>query len=337
MGYMAEKNKVEKSMRKLKIRVLAIVLALLVFLCAFSLVFPIDTWKYYFCLPTTGTRGKGEMRLHFVDVGQGDAIVIELPDGKNVLVDGGNTEEENTTALMRYLQALGISQIDYLLLTHSDNDHCGGLATVLQHKTVKHVFLPMTSDENAPVAYHDFQKALVKENCTVSYFSREIEDTVQSSDENYPYKFTFVYPSRFDVENGVIPSDANLSSAVFWLDYMGTSALFTGDAPASVETKLKDMVDFGIAPVGVDLQSTEILKVSHHGSADATSLEFLRFLHVQTAVVSCGENNLHGHPSVQVCQALSEANATTYRTDVQGSVIVTAKSDGTYSVKTLGK
>ena len=109
-------------------------------------------------------------------------------------------------------------------------------------------------------------------------------------------------------------------------------------APKEIEQLLMRDDNLGLFDKdGIALKSTEILKVAHHGSANSTSEEFLRHLGVETAVISCGVDNEYDHPSTQVKNALGAVGAATYRTDTQGSVVVTVKADGTYAVQTLGK
>ena len=129
-------------------------------------------------------------------------------------------------------------------------------------------------------------------------------------------------------------AEANDTSCVLWLDYGGVSALFTGDVSSTVEEGLllRDGLDV-FAGLGVQLTETEILKVSHHGSSDATSLEFLRYLNVQTAMISCGENNPYRHPTEHTLTNLETVGASVFRTDKQGHIKVTVQN-GSYKVST---
>ena len=273
--------------------------------------------------------------MHFIDVGQGDATLIELPDGKTMLVDGGNGSNEATLSLMRYLNALEINSIDYLLATHADSDHCGGLAEVLADKEVKNVFLPFVS-ETVTETYGEFYRAVLEEGCEIHYSKRSISLSVSSEMSQTPYILQFLYPYTLDVDNEKAEEDTNVSSAVFWLDYMGMSALFTGDAPISTETLLlKDAKRGYLEPYGVNLSGTEILKVAHHGSEDSTSAEFVEYLGVKTAVISCGVNNLYGHPADSVCQTLTKAGANVYRTDEKGNIVISVSKDGSTELEFL--
>ena len=335
MSYAKEKEKIEKIRKKVIFIVAGVLFLVLLSFCILSAFYPLATWKYHFRLPDIAARADGELRLHFIDVGQGDCIVVELPDGKTMIVDGGNGTEEADKAVMRYLNALDIDRIDYMMVTHADTDHCGGLATVLKYKEIGHAYLPpVLSTANA--AYAKFYKQLNQEGCGVQYTSRAV--TLSVTESKTPYTLQMLYPYAVDVDKLSNVADDNLTSGVFWLDYHGVSALFTGDAPCSTEEMLMRDDKLGVFKKnGVDLTSTEILKVAHHGSANSTSETFLRYLGVKTAVISCGVNNPYDHPTTQVKNALALVGAASYRTDTQGSIVVTIDKNGAYSVQTLGK
>ncbi|MBO7298113.1 MAG: MBL fold metallo-hydrolase [Clostridia bacterium] len=335
MGYAAEKKKVEKKIKRVKRNLLYVFLACILVLIIFMLIIPPNTWAYRIKLPKTGERADGELRIHFVDVGQGDATVIELPDGKIMLIDGGNGSDTANKLLLRYLNALKVERIDYLLATHADKDHCGGLEKVLEHFEVSRVFLPFVNP-TANSAFARFYQTVKEKGCAVEYSARNIT----LSGVEYHLQFLYPYTSELQssIEKGEYQEDTNESSAVVWLDYQGVNALFTGDAPKIVEEKLVRDDKLGLLDsLGIELTSTEILKVAHHGSDDSTGAEFLEYLGVETAVISCGENNAYNHPSPTVNALLAQKGVDTYRTDKQGSIIATVAKNGSYSLKTLGK
>ena len=334
MGYAAEKKEAERKWGRVKlVTLLAVLLAVLVFVLV-SIWIPLKSWKYRVALPKVGKRADGEMRIHFLDVGQGDATVIELPDGKIALIDGGDSSKQTEYALMRYLYALKVKTIDYLILTHAEEDHCGALDVVLQHFEVKHAYLPLAST-TVNNEYAQFYQELLKEkDCQREY----AQNGLRLDGENYT--FAFLYPYGWDLDNAInsgwnFDKYANEYSAVTYLEYNGVGTLFTGDLPAEKEMILANAQASGI--LSVDISDTEILKVGHHGSAYSTSLEFLQTLGTETAVISCGENS-YGHPAKETIERLATAGVKVYRTDEKGSVIVCVgeKSQG-YTVSTLGK
>ena len=327
MGYEAEKKIIERRMKRLKTLALFFVIAVVGALCLFATWCPAETWKYYFSLPKTGTRQAGEMRVHFLDVGQGDCELVELPDGKILLIDGG-ADDESATRIMRYLNALKIDAIDYLLITHADSDHCGGLQKVVKYKKVERAFLPFT-DATENEAYASVYAELIAKGCEWEYSEGSLD---LSADGEFSYTLRFLYPYSLQTEKG---SNNNENSAVVWLDYLGASVLFTGDAPKETEEKLMRNHRLGLLDENVKLTQTELLKVAHHGSADSTSLSFVEYLNVKQAVISCGKDNLYGHPTAEVLSALSAQNVEIYRTDERGDLVWTVSKTGDYAFKAL--
>ena len=341
MGYAKEKRKVEDKKRKIKIVLFAIVVLLIIAFCVFACVCPPSEWKYRVKKPDISKRADGELRIHFVSVGQGDATIVELPDGKIMLIDGGNATEQSEKALLRYLNALKVDYIDYLVVTHADSDHCGGLAEVLAYKEVGMAYLPLIGDETDE-DYATFYSALVKAGCDYATAkppnTGEPHTNLSDTSGKYPYSLVFIYPDNALVD-GIepMPTDDNAISSVLWLDYQGVSVLFTGDSTIETETRLM-MNDWGgvHANYGVDIKSTEILKVAHHGSDTSTSEEFVQYLeNLQTAVISCGGNNPYRHPSISVCERLQSVGAKVYRTDIDGHIMITVTKSGIYSVERI--
>lgn len=324
MGYLAEKRIAEHKWKRAKRIVLLVVAVLLVALCIFSAFVPPNTWKYYLHMPNVGERKRGEMRVHFVDVGQGDSIIVELPDDKILVIDGGSERTSATDSLMRYLNALKIDTIDFLVVTHTDADHCGGLDTVVELKTVERAFLPV-DEYTDNVEYAALYGALRQNGVAIELSSRS------SLIESDLYTLACLYPHSYAEMNG-----SNEDSAVVWLDYKGVSVLFTGDADFNTEEiLLRDAKLGAFEPLKVRLDETEILKVSHHGSNDATSKEFVEYLGVETAVISCGLGNAYNHPSAELLERLKDCEVR--RTDKDGSIVVTALESGEYKVRALGK
>ncbi len=265
------------------------------------------------------------MRIHFIDVGQGDSTLIELPDGKVTLIDGGDEKDVTKKKVLRYLNALDIDVIDNLVITHTDKDHCGSLDEVFRYKKVVNAYLPRTF-EGKDIEYAEAYAMAQEEDCTIIDLSRD----VRLSGDDAPYTFRFLYPHA--VQSQSVEYD---DSAVLWLDYKGVSTLFCSDIDENVEALLRRDDQLGLfAPIGVSLSSTEILKVAHHGSVNGSTAEFLQYLSLETAVISCGKDNAYGHPNGSVLARLQEEGAEIYRTDRQGNIIVTVRANGTYRVET---
>ncbi len=332
MSYRALKQKRDEKERLLKWILLCIFVAFIGILTIIDCILPSEQWKYYFHQPSVSKRKEGELRIHFLDVGQGDSTLIELPDGKIMLIDGGNGSRNINMNILRYLNALDIEVIDYLVVTHADRDHCGGIEEIFACKEVLNAYMPLTFDANQ-VAYAEAYDAAVEEDCALIEPSRSVDLSVEDG-----YILRFLYPYAKEAEGlGSASVDENERSVVIWLDYGGTSALFCGDAPESVEEKLVWEDRLGLLSQRVTLSETEILKVGHHGSDTSSSKSFLEYLGVETAVVSCGKNNGYSHPHQEVLENLAEVGASVYRTDLQGHIMLTVSKEGTYTLQTVEK
>lgn len=338
MGYRAEKEKAERIRKILKRILLGVLLFCIAGLAIFSAVVPPVTWKYHVKLPKIAARGEGDLRIHFLDVGQGDSTLIELPDGKIVLIDGGNSAKSTEKHVLRYLNALKIDTIDYLVVTHADVDHCGGLNEVVKYKGVRNAYLPLTEIEKGS-EYARLHATLMERNCNWVYGSSSAEDII-STNEKYDFHAKFLYPHSDTVDesisSGKLPDGKldNYYSTVLYLEYGGIRALFTGDIPLEIENHLKQGDALGLYEnMNVKLKNLDVLKVAHHGSGTANGWDFLQYTSPNTAVISCGKNNPYGNPSQTVLARLNEVEADVYRTDMHGNVVVTiSQNGGVYAV-----
>ena len=338
MGYAQEKKELDVKKKQIRFFALLGMVFLATVFAVINLYVPISSWKYRMGKPKIVERASGELRLHFLNVGQSDCTLIELPDGKIAVIDSGNGSKDSNRALLKQLYALKVKEIDYLIITHADNDHSGGVKELLKYKKVKQVFMPLATKNN-----FDYDKllALVIEH-EIPYYTAcppdatRPETLISVTDSETPYTFAFLYPTTEMVDNGTKKTEDNDLSSVLWLDYQGTSALFTGDAPDTTESKLILDDSLGLFErYGVELSQTEILKVSHHGADSATSQAFLDYIHAETAVISCGRDNTYGHPKNEVIERLTGAGVDVYRTDRQGTVVISVDKDGNYQTFSL--
>lgn len=239
------------------------------------------------------TGEEKELQVHFIDVGQGDATLI-FQDEHAMLIDGG--DNLYGWQVMDYLNYLGIDHLDYVIATHPDSDHIGGLDTVLEKISCDSVLMP------------DVKKDIVTYESVVDVIeNQQIERILPKPGEEYTLGtavFTILAP------NGSYDS-ANDNSIAIRLVHGGNSFLFTGDAESQSEA---DMLKSG------RLLTSDVYKVAHHGSSGANSELFL------LAVISCGENNDYGHPHSEVLNRLRLMGTKVYRTDEQGTIV--AISDG---------
>ncbi len=247
----------------------------------------------------TGTAQAGTLTVTWLDVGQGDAAVIQC-GGQSILIDGGKPEK--SSYIYAWLQQHGLSYLDVIVATHVDADHIGGLAGALNYASVGTAYCPETTGTTE--TFQSFVKYLAQ---------RGKQITVPTAGETYALggaQVQILGPLH-------CAEDSNDNSIVLKVSFGATSFLFTGDAERAEEQDLLN--------AGVNLQST-VLKVGHHGSDTSTSYPFLRAVAPQYAVISVGAGNSYGHPTEAVLSRLRDAGVTTFRTDMQGEI--TAVSDG---------
>lgn len=240
------------------------------------------------------------LTVRFVDVGQGDGSIIEFPDGKTMVIDAGR-DSTAAAAMNATLSADGRTQIDWLVATHPDADHIGGLPTVISANTVGSVWAPDCNHDTE--TYTAFLKAVSDKGLSIDAAARG--KTVATGDN---YSIDILWPNA-----GANFEDTNDYSAVIKVTYGKTSFLFTGDA--TKDDLLK-----------ADCGDIDVLKVAHHGSDTGTSRALLTALTPKIAVISYGLDNSYGHPMQAVLDALSASGATIYGTGAQGMITVT--SDG---------
>lgn len=247
----------------------------------------------------TGTAQAGTLTVTWLDVGQGDAAVIQC-GGQSMLIDGGKPEK--SSYIYAWLQQHGLSYLDVIVATHVDADHIGGLSGALNYASVGTAYCPVTTGTTE--TFQSFVKYLAQ---------RGKQITVPTAGE------TFALGGAQVQILGPLhrAEDSNDNSIVLKVSFGATSFLFTGDAERAEEQDLLN--------AGVNLQST-VLKVGHHGSDTSTSYPFLRAVAPQYAVISVGAGNSYGHPTEAVLSRLRDAGVTTFRTDMQGEI--TAVSDG---------
>ena len=303
-------------------------------------------------LPALAARGEGELCVHFIDVGQGDATLLCLPDGKFMLIDGGDGSAEASGALVSALRAAGVKRLDYVLLTHADADHSGGLREAVRLFGADTVFMPPAERAAAGTPFGDFYEAAVQAGAEVCL--SQMYEAVYPADagEDF-YYLLFLAPLPPSSENSAYRGeDDNESSAVVWLEYAGRSLLFTGDAGEETEAALADLFSVlgpealaypaetsgGTVWLAPDLASLDFLKAGHHGSAGSTGEALLAAARPEAVFFSAGAGNAYRHPAHSVAARIREhGSAAMYRTDELGTVTLTVRRGGGYEVTWTGK
>jgi len=245
---------------------------------------------------------EGPLTVHFIDVGQADSILIQLPNDQTILIDAGNNADSDL--VVDYLKQQGVSKLDHVIGTHPHEDHIGGLDVAIKSFDVDNVYLPRVSHTSQ--TFKDLLLAIQAKGLKITEAKAGV-----GLDVGQGLSAKFVAPNSSSYE------DLNNYSAVLKLTYGQTSFLFTGDAEAESESEM--------LRAGYDL-SADLLKVGHHGSDSSTTPSFLQAVSPGYAVISVGTDNDYGHPAPETIARLDDAGVKIFRTDEQGTIIAT--SDG---------
>ena len=273
-----------------------------------------------------------DYKVHFIDVGQGDCSLIQFPDGKNMMIDTGESSSKNN--LVRYLDALEVTQIDYLILTHPDSDHIGNAVTVFETCDVISVYLPpiyskydvdngLVDSTNGyetktTASWNNVVKAVYNEKDSnvlkeLKYNEEHSEITGTDDSSNVLYTIDMYPPKLEDIE------DSNGYSPFIFITIGTDKFMFAGDADTGDE---KNFLANNATKVADHFFYCSVLKVGHHGSATSTSTGFLQAVQPEYAVISCGKGNKYGHPTEEALNRLNEIpKITIKRTDLEGSIV----------------
>lgn len=256
--------------------------------------------------------GRGQVQLVFIDVGQGDAVAIRTPRARWLLIDAGPPQRGNGQhPVVKELQAHGVQKLEALVLTHPDLDHFGGALDVIGSFPVAEIVDPARPSPKA--GFIDILEA-----------SRDRGIRWRRAAAGQSWSIDGITLEVLAPADSLIQADteANASSVVLWLKWGDFDAILTGDAPAEVERSISSRFSGRV----------EVLKVGHHGSTTSSDSLFLDRTRPKVAVVSAGRNNRFGHPAPAVLDRLERVGALVSRTDLDGTIRVIGRRDGSYSI-----
>ena len=327
-----------KKKRKLtRNKIIAIVAAGVAILAAVAIIIvnvfvPVKYLSSYFVLKDS--TAAGQMRVSFVDVGNSDCTIIELPDGKTVLIDGGDGTYPHNLKIFKELNRRNIDKIDYLICSSVEEGACGGLSEILKYKSVGKIFAPYYPITYINSGYNSFCAELKNFGGEVSYCE------YGAGIKGDGYSLCFLSPDSHAYEGGEYsqllkdPSLKNVknASAVIWLEYSGISFLFLGSTGQAVQTKLINFYNasgFEFGGRKIDLTKCTIVKMSDHGSTDGSYAPFLDLIKPKVAIISVGANGMGLPTLAALSNAQNFVGDNILRTDELGTVTMTVK-DGRY-------
>ena len=350
---MAKKSKKSKKYYYIFVSIVVII-ALLVAILDYRFSFGIVDWNQIFpedrgggkeTIKTVQVDEIGNLTVKFIDVGQGDAILITFPDGTNMLIDAGDNKNSVKSALDKHLKPNSKkAYIDYVVLTHADADHVGSMPYVYDNYEVGYTFRPYTKStaskytfsnsyntgisKQESIVYNTWLENVKNEKCDWEFFTDKSDFTYvfETEEKNYQLRVDFLMPYIQSVNDyELFGNDLNEISAIVMIEYAGIKLLFTGDIENDAEecfvTYYKDN------PTLADLVDCDVLKVAHHGSDSSSTLSFINMVNPEYSVISCGIGNKYNHPSHDSLERLVAISAV-YRTDLQGDITFTITPNG---------
>ena len=259
------------------------------------------------------TGGGGELAIHVLDIGQGDATLLSK-DGKWVLIDSGDVDHR--PQMKEYLKQYGVSTVSKVIVTHPHADHMGGMLAVFQTAEIEDIY-----DDGVPTTtntYRTYLKNIKAKN--IRYHKVGAGDTIPLFDG---VNFEVLAPVK-TIKNERGEADLNNNSVVGRLVYGNFAMMFTGDAEAEEE---KTILNAGAAV------KSDILKVGHHGSRTSSSAAFVKAVAPKIGIISLGAGNSYGHPHAKTLKTLEKHKVEIFRTDRDGTITVTTTGSGDFQIQ----
>lgn len=254
-------------------------------------------------LKNTTTGAIGTMKVHYIDVGQGDATLVQV-NGKNLLIDAG--PNKSAGSLVEYIKGIGVTTIDHVIATHPHEDHIGGMDEIFDAFEVKNFYSPKV--EHTTKTFEKMINAVTNEGLKIT--------TIKAGDGS---KIDLGDGTKVEIFSPVDDkyNELNDYSPIMKITFGENSFLFTGDAEKLVEKQ--------VIANGENIDA-DVLKVGHHGSTTSSSEDFIKEVSPDIAVIPVGEGNDYGHPHKEILELLEKNNINLLRTDFEGTIIL--ESDG---------
>ena len=260
-------------------------------------------------------QNHGKMIIYFIDVGQGDSTLIRTAKNKTILIDGGGSENSSfdvgEKTLLPYLLDRKITVLDYVVISHFDTDHCGGILYLMEHIKVKNIIISKQGKESGN--YNKFKNIVLDKGISVIFVKKG--DKIKIDNETY---MDILFPSNNLISDNIL----NNNSIVTKICYNNFSILFTGDVEEIAENEICRKYNT------TNKLKANILKVAHHGSKTSSTAEFIKMVKPQIALIGVGEKNKFGHPNDGVIQRLKNMNTKIYRTDKMGEIVIQINNMG---------
>ncbi len=260
-------------------------------------------------------KNHGKMIIYFIDVGQGDSTLIRTAQSKIILIDGGGSENSSfdvgEKTLLPYLLDRKITVLDYVVISHFDTDHCGGILYLMKHIKVKNIIISKQGKESSN--YNKFKNIVLDKGISVIFAKKG--DKIKIDNETY---MDVLFPSNNLISDNIL----NNNSIVTKICYNNFSILFTGDVEEIAENEICRKYNT------TNKLKANILKVAHHGSKTSSTAEFIKMVKPQIALIGVGEKNKFGHPNDGVIQRLKNMNTKIYRTDQMGEIVIQINNMG---------
>lgn len=273
-------------------------------------------FSFFQCIPKN-------LEINFVDVGQGDSTFIVTPRNKTILIDGGGSTTDEfdvgKSTVLPYILDKGYTKIDYIFISHFDQDHVGGILTILQEIKVKKVIISKQGENTGN--YQKFLEVIKEKGIPVTIVKKG--DRVKIEKEIY---FDILWPTSELIQENKI----NNNSLIMKMYYYNFSVLFTGDIEGKAEKKILETYKNE-----KDKLVSHVLKVAHHGSKTSTIKEFLDAVNPKIALIGVGKNNMFHHPSEEVIDELKEYGISIYRTDERGEITIHVNRQGNFKMKSI--